>query len=414
MNAPPDPNAPQDPEEDDRGPPDPPGSEESGEDATDPPAERSGLPDAGSDAPDPGAELTGSVERTRLFLLLALGAGALYLLSVLLGPLLPALVLAGVLAILVRPAYRPLERWLGRRDLAAFVGTVLVVVGVLLPLLGISVAVVEEVRAGFAWATGQAEALLSRGALLPDWLNRAIDVLGLDRTTLSRSLQEQMQQLASTVAQRTIGVLSGLGGGLLQGGAALFTLFYFLKDGPEMLRRIEWLIPLDEEGSRAVVQRARDVTYATLYGTVAVAAAQGLLMGVAFWALGIQGAALWGVVTGVLAILPFVGPPFVWGPAALVLIAQDEIFRGLVLLGVGVVVVGTVDNLLRTILVSERAQLHPLVVFLSVIGGLIAFGAVGVLVGPVVFVLALMILEMARLALEPELGLLEWEGSSEG
>lgn len=371
------------------------------------PERETGTEDLPEAAGDPGQEAGRSMEGTRLFLLLALGAGAVYLLGVLVGPLLPALVLAGVLAILVRPAYGPLERRLGRKDLAAFVGTVVVVVGVLLPLAWISVSVVEEVRAGFVWASGQAEAMLSRGALLPDWLNRAIDGLGLDRTTLARSLQEQLQQLASVVAQRTLGFLSGLGGGLLQGGAALFTLYYFLRDGPAMLRRVEWLIPLDDEDSKAIVRRARDVTYATLYGTIAVALAQGLGMGIAFWALGIPGAALWGVVTGVLAILPVVGPPFVWGPAALFLFLQDQLLRGLVLLGIGMLVVGTVDNLLRAFLVSERARLHPLVVFLSVIGGIIAFGAVGIIVGPVFFVLALMVLEMARLALEPELGPLE-------
>jgi predicted PurR-regulated permease PerM len=111
--------------------------------------------------------------------------------------------------------------------------------------------------------------------------------------------------------------------------------------------------------------------------------------GIAFRLVGLPAATLWGAIMGVLALIPMIGPPLIWIPAAAYLIITGSVAQALVLVAFGALVIGTVDNLLRSIFVGGRAHVHSLVVFLSILGGVIVFGTAGVVIGPVLFALAL-------------------------
>lgn len=336
-----------------------------------------------------------------LFILLALGVGAAYLLGLILWPLLPAIVTSAVFAALIYPAHRLLERRLGHRSVAAFVTTGVVFFLVLLPVVGLSFLIVDQVATGFQWLSGTIAGSLAPNGRLAQLVQAIGSYLGLGSLGLGNALQNQVQQLATTVAGHTFRILSGLGGWLLQAGTALFTLYYLLRDAEGIMGALRRLIPLDADQTDALIERAREVTYATVYGNIVVAVVQGGLGGLAFFVLGLPAAALWGTVMVLLSLLPAVGAPFVWVPAGVILLYHGEVARGVALLAVGALIISTVDNVLRSILVGNRAQLHPLVVFLSVLGGLFVFGAIGFFIGPVLFVLALTVLEMARAALEP-------------
>ena len=359
--------------------------------------------DSPEGAPVPAPDLT-DLSRVRLGALIVLGLAGVYTLGRLLWPFLPALMISAVAAALVYPAYRRFEAWIGQRDVAAFLGTTAVFFLVLLPVVGLSLLLVDQVLLGIDWATKTSSELLQPGGLVQGWLDTLsgyAGALGIEPSSLSRQVTQQMQGLASTLAGRTFSFLSGLGGWLLQGGVALFTLFYMLRDAEVITAGIKWLIPLDDSRTEHLFRRARDVTYATMFGTVAVALVQGTLGGVTFWILDLPAAALWGTVMGVVALVPGLGPPLVWIPAAAILFATGDVARGLALVAIGGLIVGTVDNVLRAVLVAGRAQLHSLAVLLSVLGGLFLFGGLGIFVGPVLFVVALSLIEMARLALEP-------------
>lgn len=353
--------------------------------------------------PVPPADLA-DLKRVRLGALIVLGLAGAYTLGRLLWPFLPALMISAVAAVLVYPAYRRFETRVGQRDVAAFLGTTAVFFLVLLPVVGLSLLLVDQVLLGLDWATRTADDLLEPGGLVEGWLDTLsgyAGALGIEPASLSRQVTEQVQGVASTLASRTFTFLSGLGGWLLQAGVAIFTLFYMLRDAEVIIAGIKWLIPLDGSRTEHLFRRARDVTYATMFGTLAVALTQGTLGGLTFWALGLPAAALWGTVMGVVGLVPGLGPPLVWIPAAAILLFTGEVARGLALVAVGGLIVGTVDNVLRAVLVAGRAQLHPLAVLLSVLGGLFLFGGLGLFVGPVLFVVALSLIEMARLALEP-------------
>ena len=358
-----------------------------------------GSRDGGAGLPRPDPSL---VARLEVVVLLLLGVGGAWLLGLLLWPFLAALVTSAVLALLVHPAYRWLdERMSGHRDMAALLVTVVAFFLVLLPMVGLFLVLVDQLGSGLdRLARGTAD-LIGPGGRLRGWVETAAAYLGLEEAELSSALSRQARDVVSLVARRTLGFLSGIGGWIFQAGAALFTLFYLLRDADELVGTAKWLVPLEPDATDRLFRKARDVTYATVYGNVVVAVVQGLLGGLAFWLLDVPAAAVWGTVMGLLSLLPALSATLVWLPAGLILIAGGRTLAGLAMLAFGAVVVSTVDNVLRATLVSGRAQMHPLAVFFSVLGGLLIFGAVGLLVGPVLFALAITVVEMARTALEP-------------
>jgi predicted PurR-regulated permease PerM len=164
----------------------------------------------------------------------------------------------------------------------------------------------------------------------------------------------------------------------------LYLLFFFIMDGKAILLAIARVLPLDlglQENLRA---RFANVARATLKGTFLISAIQGFIGGIAFWALGIRAAVLWGVVMALFALIPAIGPPLVWLPAAIVLIASGQLTKGLILILVGAIVIGLVDNLLRPVLVGRDARLPDYIILLTTLGGIAVFGMSGVLIGPII------------------------------
>jgi predicted PurR-regulated permease PerM len=183
----------------------------------------------------------------------------------------------------------------------------------------------------------------------------------------------------------------------------LYTMFFFLTDGPEMVRAMLRYLPLAEEDKQTMLEKFVSVTRATLKGTILIGLAQGVLGGLAFWAVGIDGAIFWGTVMTVLSIIPGVGGALVWVPAAIILAASGSIWKGLGLALFSGLVIGSVDNLLRPILVGRDTRMHELLIFFSTLGGLIAFGAMGFIIGPILAALFLTIWEMFGVSFRGEL-----------
>jgi predicted PurR-regulated permease PerM len=170
----------------------------------------------------------------------------------------------------------------------------------------------------------------------------------------------------------------------LQFFVMLYVLFFFLRDGAVILQRIRQTLPLDDALARHLGARFAVVARATLKGTFLIGAVQGLLGGIAFWVLDLRGPILWGVVMGLLSLLPAVGPPIVWLPAAIMLIATGSWLKGVILIIIGTFVIGLVDNLLRPVLVGHDVGLPDYIILLSTLGGISMFGLSGVLIGPII------------------------------
>jgi predicted PurR-regulated permease PerM len=174
----------------------------------------------------------------------------------------------------------------------------------------------------------------------------------------------------------------------------LYTIFFLLKDGPRMLATVMLYLPLEETDKHRLLDKFAAVTRATLKGTLLIGLAQGGLAGLAFWVAGIDGVIFWTALMIVLSIIPGIGSALVWVPAVILLVAQGQVVTGLLLAAFCGVIVGTVDNVMRPRLVGRDTKMHDLMILFSTLGGLIAFGAVGFIVGPILAALFISVWEM--------------------
>ena len=164
----------------------------------------------------------------------------------------------------------------------------------------------------------------------------------------------------------------------------LYVLFFLFRDGRAIGRSIRASMPLSEQYNTELIAKFAAVVRATVKGNIVIAVIQGAIGGVAFWALGIKGALLWGTLMTFLSLLPAVGSALVWVPAAGYLLLIGEMWRGLILVLVGVLVIGLIDNLLRPILVGKDTRLPDYVVLVSTLGGISIFGINGFVIGPLI------------------------------
>ena len=337
---------------------------------------------------------TGTGER-RLYVRL----GGLLLLAVLcyivwriVTPLWQPLLWAVLLGALLAPLNLRLTRRLGgRAQLASSITTLLTVLLFILPVLA----------AGATVATQAAQLLrrierrvpeLSKGTEIDlsrvPWLDSSL--AWLDANT-SVSLA-QLQGWFTEGLQRLLQVLMKSGGSAVMSalGTAvsfvvmLFVLFFVLRDGPGLARQVVRMLPIEQRRRALLWQHLSDVTRAVFLGIGVTALAQGVLLGIGFWIAGLPSPLVFGVLGVILALIPMVGPALLWVPAAALLAIQGHHGHAIFLAIWGAVVVSLVDNLLRPLLISGRAEVPTLAVFVGVMGGLAAFGFIGLFVGPIV------------------------------
>jgi predicted PurR-regulated permease PerM len=348
------------------------------------------------------AESTSHSRQTSSGIWLILGAGAIVSLVLLMWPFLLSLSMAAVIAVLGYPAYRWCVERTNRPSLTSLLMTLGITLLVFVPSVALLVALLSSLETSFhegasyfadeVWGNLAANETVQKGAGL----------FGLEAGEIPGHISAKLQEHAGPIAGESLRLVSGFGGGLVDLGIIIFSLFFLLRDGPAFVDRLVWLSPLDRERTLSLMSNARDTIFATVYGNIGVAAAQGALGGLAFAVLGLPSAVFWGVVMAFLSMAPLVGAAIVWLPAAVILVVQGEVLRGVLLIVFGAGVIGTVDNFLRALIVGGRTELHSLAVFLSVLGGIALFGAAGVFLGPVLFVVAVSMIEMTRSALDVE------------
>jgi predicted PurR-regulated permease PerM len=189
--------------------------------------------------------------------------------------------------------------------------------------------------------------------------------------------------------------------------AMLYTMFFFLMDGDKLLRKILYYLPLHDQDELRMLDKFTSVTRATLKGTAVIGLLQGGLAGLAFWAVGIPSAVFWATIMAVLSIIPGIGTALVWGPAVIILAAGGNFLKAG---GLGIfcaLVVGSIDNLLRPILVGKDTQMHELMIFFGTLGGIIMFGVMGMIIGPIVAALFVTVWEIYGVAFKdflPQVG----------
>lgn len=314
-------------------------------------------------------------------------------------PFLPALVTGAILAYLAHPLYEKTLKYIRNKNLASFIVTILIILLITLPFILVLSLVSKEAYDTYTtlnqhnlgtnflrvvcrnenWAS--CRAVKSFVGLLPDG-------------DLDFYIQAAIKKITGFILENASQFLVAVPSILLNFFVMMFVVYYLLKDGQAIGERIKNILPLKGAHKQHVLDKFHEITYATFYGNILVALMQGALGGIGFFVLGVPSPILWGFVMSLFALLPYFGTAVIWLPAALNLVFMGYLqnnssstVRGVILLIYGIIVISSIDNVVRPRLIGSKANVHPILVLLGVLGGLSLFGFIGLVLGPVILAL---------------------------
>lgn len=299
-----------------------------------------------------------------------------------------ALVLAAIFAGLLYPFYKKTLLYLKDKSvLAASTVLVVTILAVGLPLTALTGMVTSEAIQFSEKTTPIVKEILdekfSLKEQLPSWIPLQ-DKFGSINETLLKKASDATSAVGSWLVSSLSSATKGTAGFLMSLFIMLYAMFYFLINGQKLLDAFSSLVPLSKDDYEELMGRGLMVTKASLKGIVIIGLIQGLLVSLSFWVIGLNGPVFWGTVVFLLSAIPGLGAPIVWVPAVIYLLITGSIGWAIALTIWGIVVVGLVDNLLRPWIVGNDAKLPDLVILVSILGGIVTFGPVGIIIGPVI------------------------------
>ena len=304
-----------------------------------------------------------------------------------------ALVWAIIIAYVMWPPYQWLRRRLkDQANLSAAVMTIIIAAVVFLIIYWFAAMLQDETKIAyqslvdnFTQGPYQLPEFLSRMPWLGDYLQEKIDLLTNDRTQVATQLANWAKQWLGEFAK----FLGGIGHNVIKLGVILVTVFFCFRDGKEIIKQLQQgLIRFLGKYHSVYLQAAGITVRAVVYGLVLAALGQGMMAGLGYYVAGVKAPVLFGAITALLALVPM-GATLIWFPTGIYLILMDRLWPGIGLLLWGFLMVSTVDNVIRPLVISGASQVPFLVVLFGVLGGLSAFGAVGLFLGPVILAVLL-------------------------
>lgn len=301
-------------------------------------------------------------------------------------PCLEALVLAVTLAVIFHPVYGGLRRVMPRWEgVAAFITVILATAVILAPLTIFGLQIFKEAQGLYAhFASGEKSPLLE---LLYGRFNKFLPGLNLNFGEYARQILGTFLGNLGIIFSKIIGVFGTF-------FLALFALYYLLKDGPKLCGAIVKISPLAEKTTAEIIDRLRLMANSVIVGTLTMSVIHGTLVGFGFFLFGLTSPVLWGLVAVIAALIPVVGTAIVVVPGIILLALAGKTTAAVGLALWGILMLGLIDNILRPRIIERRSKAHPLLVLLSVIGGLALFGPTGLLLGPLALTLLLTLLEI--------------------
>lgn len=328
------------------------------------------------------------------------------LIGVLLAPFLKPVSFAVILATAFQPLYARLADWIRRPAAAALATTLVIVVAVIVPLWILGGVLVQEAR-------GVYEGLAAHGAQEGGWSGYAAQLLegpvqwaaqktGVPAPNVRAALVERARAASTVLVQWGGSLLTNLTATIGNGILSLFVMFFLFLEGRQIRTGILRWMPLEHGRTEELLKAVADSVVANLYGIAAVGSVQGLLTSIGLMISGVGSPVLWGVVAAGCSLIPIVGTALVWGPATVYLLLQGAWGKAVFLALWGVLVVGMSDNFVRPWVLKGRTEMNTLVVFFALMGGMQAFGFIGIFAGPVIFSVAIAVFRMLREEYAPE------------
>ena len=334
-----------------------------------------------------------------VLVVLTLGVSAAFLTMI--KPFLMALLLAAIAASMLQGRFEALTRLMrGRRPLAAVVTIILVILVVVIPLVALIGVVTAQALRVAETVTPWAQKMIAQPDLLTRWIEGQTAwerVLPYEDQILQR-MADLVSWLSGWAVENLSSATAGTLSFLFLLFIGLYALYYFLMHGPALLDRVLWYLPLVDEDERRLVEKFRLVTRAPLLGTLVVGGIQGRLAGIALAIAGVPSALFWTVLMVVFSAIPGIGTALVWVPACLWLAAEGARADAIWVAVFCATVVGSIDNVLRPRLVGRDTAMPDLLILLSTLGGIGMFGAVGLIIGPVLAAVCLTLWDLYGVA----------------
>ncbi len=331
----------------------------------------------------------GTRNYVQIFVLMFSTSVGLYLCFLLAVPFLSPIAWSLSLAVVCAPLQRRIEAVVRSPGLAAGISVFLIGAVILVLLTFVGQRLVQEASSGAQMINARIESgewrktieLHPRLIPVADWMEK-------------QNFPATVKSMATWMSTTGAGFVRGSVIELMSILLTFYLLFYLLRDRRAAVSALRKALPLTAPEMDRVLHRVGDTMHATIYGTLIVASVQGFLGGLMFWFLGLSSPLFWGVVMGLLAIIPILGAFMVWIPATLFLVTEGHWGQAFILSLWGLMVVGTIDNLLRPILVGQRLQMPTVLAFISVVGGIAVFGPAGLILGPVALTVTMVLLEI--------------------
>lgn len=319
-------------------------------------------------------------------------------------PFLHALLWASVLSVLLYPWYRKTRERLKERrhkeTLASLYVTLLTAFLIIVPgltLMTVGAVEVYNMASNLVKDSGDGQLTIQNlaneaDAYLKPWIER----VGANDFTLTAYLEEHKADLAQDVTAPALSLLKKIVTMVVTLIVAFLTTFFMLRDGHLLLDPVAELIPLPRDRTVAILSQMAATIRSVFFSVVAVAILQGLVCLILYWALGVPSPMAWWAMTTLFAMIPLLGAPVGFVPAALVLFLTGNVWQGALLLALGFGVVSTMDNFLRPVFISMGSNLHMMAIFFSLLGGVLTLGPIGLMAGPMLLTVILGLLDVLR------------------
>jgi len=327
-----------------------------------------------------------------------MAAAGLYLTFIIAKPFLWPMITAALLAVALQPLFTKLLQYLRSRSASALVLTIAVFLALLLPTVFFVNALANETMTLYGWLNERnagAEGWSDYWVRLTDrplgWVEARI---GVSRQQLRVAVLAQLRDMSARLVDWAKSLAVNITGTIVDTFIMLFTLFFLLRDGQAMLQRAGSILPLAPDRYSLLLKTMSDSIVANIYGVAAVSFAQAMLGAIGYWIAGLPNVMLWSVMTALASMIPVLGAIAVWGIGVIYLLTVAHWGAAFFLLAYGTAVISMADNIIRPLVVSGRVKLNTLVIFFSLLGGVQAFGIIGLFLGPITVSLTVALVKM--------------------
>jgi predicted PurR-regulated permease PerM len=337
-------------------------------------------------------------------------------------PFMMIMIFSGIIATITFPIYAKFETWFGgRKRAASILTTLLVIFAIVIPILLFLLILAGQARDLYGVVNTYLQTIDIGSLLIWEKGNAFYDLIGPYSEEFNGIIQQNIDALRNAVAEsakyvstfaarQSAKIVADLGLTIFNLLLMFFTLYFLYKDGRLILRKLMLWSPISVKHQKVIFKKFREISQATLFGTFLTAIAQGIVGWIGFSIAGVPSAFFWGTAVSVFSLVPTVGTAIVWFPMGIIMLASGN-WMGLFVLIWGGGLISTVDNLLRVVFIGATAKINPLLTFLTIFGGILAFGLIGVVFGPMLLVLFLTFMHIyeleygSRLGEEAEFGL---------